>query len=314
MAGGSISINPYLTSNAGGGFNTSSSGFVQGVFLDDPALRNELAGGTYDPAATVPLIGGVPIAEYIRDNNNVAGTVPNYQSSLGGFIKRATSLSAAAAANVSTALITGFSVLNGAFQGVTTPQSPAPSFGAGGSVGFLRLGSGMRLPVAMDPGLVSSTGSLITSFFSWDFNNDRLAAYDAATATVAISSMTYATTNGGQIAVVASAATNVQAVGDAVNISGATTTGTGGNTAVNGNFIVNTFTDNQHFTVAATNAGGAAYYGTISVGSAVLNQGVGNLPVKVLEFDIGNSMTTVYDAVNNVYGWNRTGSCALIQL
>lgn len=311
---GSISINPLLTTNAAGSFNTSSEGYVQGVYLDDPALRYELAGGTYDPAATLPLLGGVPISEFIRDGANIVGTDPGSSNSLGPYLKRATSLAAAAAANVSTALITGFSVLNQAYQGLTTPQSPAPTYPAGGSASFLRLGSGMRLAVAMDPGLISSAGYLISSYFSWDFNNNQLQAYDAATATVTISSMTYAATNGGQIAVVTAAATVVQAVGDSVNISGATTTGTGGNTAVNGNFVVNTFTDNQHFTVAATNAGGAAYYGTISTGSAVVNEGVGILPVKVLEFNLGNSMTAVYDPINNVATWNRNGSCAVILL
>lgn len=309
---GSISINPLLTSNAAGSFNISSMGYVAGVYLDDPALRYELAGGTYDPNATVPLIGGVPISEFVRDANNVPGTNPNGQGALGPYIKRATTLTAAAAANVSTASITGFSVFNQAYQGITTPQSPAPTYPAGGSCSFLRLGSGMRLPVAMNPGLVNSSGYLITSYFSWDFNNNCLQAYDAATATVNITSATYATTNGGQLAIVAAAATLVQAIGDMVNISGSTTTGTGGATAVNGNFVVNTFTDNQHFTVAATNPGGAAYYGTITPG--VINEGTGILPVRVLEFDIGSSMVPVYDPINNVATWNRSGSAAVILL
>jgi len=54
----------------------------------------------------------------------------------------------------------------------------------------------------------------------------------------------------------------VGAVGDTVNISGATTGGTGGNAAVNGNFTVNTFTSTSAFTVSAP--GIAAYYGTIA--------------------------------------------------
>lgn len=308
---GSISFNPYATTNAGGSFNVTSQGYVQGIFMDDPAARYALSGGTYDPAATSPLIGGVPIAEFIRDANNVAGTNPGYASQSGPYIKLATSVGAASAANVTTPYITGFSVLNQAYQGVTTPQSPAPTYGAGGSASFARLGCGLRLAVAMDPGLVSSTGSLITSYFSWDFNTQRLQEY-ATSATITISSMTYSTALGGSIAVVAAAASDVQAVGDVVNISGSTTTGSGGNSVVNGNFVVVSFTDNEHFSIAATNAGGAAYYGTITPG--VLNQGTGILPVKVLDFNIGNSMTYQYDPVNNVYTWNRTGSAALIQL
>ena len=38
-----ISLNPISTQNAAGTFNTTSDGYIQGVYLDDPALRNELA-------------------------------------------------------------------------------------------------------------------------------------------------------------------------------------------------------------------------------------------------------------------------------
>lgn len=317
MGNTNISVNPYATSNAGGSFNTTSEGFIQGVALDDPAIRFELAGGTYLGLSqpNMPMIGGAAITEGIRDGAAGVGTLPPAgNASLGNFIDYATTVTAASGANAALGQITGFSVLNQMYNGVSTPQSPAPTFGAGQGVGYFRLGSGMRVPVAMDPSLVSASGYLITSYFSWNFQGQFLQPYDASTATVAISSMTWAATNGGQIAVVTSAATVVAGVGDIVNISGATTTGTGGNNAVNGNFVVNTFTDNEHFTVVAANPGGATYYGTISVGSAVVNEGAGVLPVKVLSFDVGNSMTYAWDPVNSVANWNRTGSTAIILL
>jgi len=315
--GTNIQFNAFATTNAGGSFNTTSEGWVQGVFLDDPALRFELAGGTYLGSAqpNLPMIGGAAITEGIRSGAGGAGTVPNPPGgSLGPIIDYATTVTAASTPNAALGQITGFSVLNQMYSGVSTPQSPAPTFGVGQGVGFLRLGSGMRLAVAMDPSLVSASGYLVTSLFSWNFQGQFLQPYDAATATVNVTSMAWAATNGGQIAVVAAAATIVAGVGDIVNISGATTTGTGGNNAVNGNFVVNTFADNQHFTVAATNAGGAAYYGAISTGSAVINEGAGALPVKVLEFNIGNSMTVQWDPVNQVATWNRAGSTAVILL
>lgn len=313
--GANISFNPYATSNAAGSFNTTSEGHIQGVFLDDPAVRYTLAGGTYlgSSQPTMPMIGGAAVTEGIRDGVAGLGTLPAAgNASLGNIIDYASTVTAASGANASLGQITGFSVLNQMYNGVSTPQSPAPTFGAGNGVGYFRLGSGARIVVAMDPSLVSASGYLITSYFGWNWNGQFLQAYDAATPTINVTSMTYATTNGGQIAVVAAAPTNIAAVGDLVNISGATTTGTGGNSAVNGTFVVNTFTDNQHFTVSATNAGGAAYYGTISTGSAVINQGTGALPVKVLSFDIGNSMTYQWDPVNSVATWNRNGSTAVI--
>jgi hypothetical protein len=313
----SISFNPYSTSNAAGSFNVSSEGFVQGVFLDDPALRYQLAGGTYTGVSqpTLPMIGGAAITEGIRDGTAGVGTLPasGANASLGTLIDYASTNTAASGANAALGQVTGFSVLNQANHGITTPASTAPTFSLGNSVNFLRLGSGMKLAVAMDPGLVSASGYLITSYFSWDFNTQTLTPYDAATGTVTINSMTWAATNGGQFAVVTAAASLVSAVGDVINISGATGNGTGGNNAVNGNFVVNTFTDNEHFTVLATNPGGSAYYGTVA-GSPVINEGTGHLNVRVTEFNVGNSMTYTWDPVNNVANWNRNGSCAVIIL
>ena len=60
---GSIAFNPFSTTTAAGSFNVTSEGYVQGVFLDDPALRYQLAGGTYLGASqpTLPMIGGAAI-------------------------------------------------------------------------------------------------------------------------------------------------------------------------------------------------------------------------------------------------------------
>lgn len=313
---GSIAFNPFSTTNAAGSFNTTSEGYVQGIFLDDPAIRFELASGTYIGVSqpTLPMIGGAAITEGIRDGAGGTGTAASGASgSLGSLIDYASTVTNPSSANAALGAITGFSVLNQMYSGVTTPDSPAPTFATNTSVGFMRKGCGIRLPVACDPSLVAATGSAINSYFSWDFNTQTLTAYDAATATVTINSQVWAATNGGQFAIVTAAATLVKGVGDIINISGGTGSGTGGNGAVNGNFVVNTFTDNQHFTVAATNAGGSAYYGAVT-GSPVINQGTGIFPFQVLEIAIGNSMTYQWDPVNLVAKWNRNGSTAVILL
>jgi hypothetical protein len=286
-----ISFNPFLTSNASGSFSVQSTGYVQGAAQDDPAIRNALAGGTLATTETLPMWGGVAIFE------NIPGSTVD--GSTGGTVGRATSLTN----------LTGFSVVNQAHNWITTPQSQAPSAGAGMFVPFYRLGSGARIAVAMDPSLVSLDGGLITQQVSWDFNNQRLQAYDAATATVSVTSITSSYSNGVYtFAVVCAAPSLVGAVGDAINISGVTGTGA---SLVNGNQVVTAFTDNEHFSFQITAASGAIATGALG-GTIVLNQGTGALNVKVLETQIGNSKTIAYDVVNNFVNWNNTGSTAII--
>jgi len=171
---------PFATTNALGSFSVQSEGYVQGAMMDDPAIRNSLAGGTLASTETYPMWGGVALSEYIP------GSTAN--STMGGTLGRATS----------NANITGFSVLNQAYNWVITPQSPCPSAGPGMGVPFFRLGSGARIAVAMDPSLVSLAGGIINSQVSWDINNQCLQPYDASTATYSLTSITssYSATTG----------------------------------------------------------------------------------------------------------------------
>lgn len=294
MAISGVPFNPYGTTNAAGSFSVQSAGWVQGVYQDDPAIRNALATGTLSASATLPLWGGVPISESIA-----AITADN---TLGGSI-----IQAASVAN-----ITGWSVFNNAYSMVGSPSSPVPlAANAGASVAFFRSGCGIRIPVAMDPSLVSSAGNLITQNVSWDFNNQVLQPYDASTATYSITSMTATFSNGVYTIAVVAAGSNVGAVGDFINISGATNTGTGGAALVNGNFVVTAYTSATSFSFQVTAASGAI--GTIA-GTMLLNYGTGLLPVKVLAVNPGNSMTVSYNPTTGAATWNRQGYAALIQI
>ena len=51
-----LSLNPMATTNALGSFGVQSDGYVQGIALDDPANRFNLAAGTV--AATKPNLCG----------------------------------------------------------------------------------------------------------------------------------------------------------------------------------------------------------------------------------------------------------------
>ena len=295
MAISGVPFNPYGTTNASGSFTVQSAGYVQGVYQDDPALRWALASGTLSASATGPIWGGMAISESVAPASG-------YDRTLGGTIVAAT-----AQTN-----LTGFSVFNNAYSMVGSPSSPVPLAGnAGASVAFFRMGCGIRMPVAMDPSLVSLDGGLITQQVSWDFNNQVLQPYDAATATYSVTSITSSYASGVYtFAVVMAAASPVAGVGDLINISGVTGTGAA---LVNGNQTITAFTDNQHFSFQITAASGAIATGALA-GTIVLNYGTGALPVKILDISAGNSMTVSYNSITGAATWNRQGYAALIQI
>lgn len=288
-----ISFNPFLTSNGAGSFSVQSDGYMQGVALDDPSIRNALAGGYLASTETLPMWGGVALQELIHPSTT--------DGSLGNSVGRATT----------NARITGFSVFNQAHAWVTSPQSQAPSAAAGMTIPFYRLGSGARIAVALDPSLVSLDGGLITQNVTWDINAQRLTPYDAATATYSVTSMT-PTDSGGvsTIAIVMAVPALVGGVGDSINISGAVNGGTGGNGLVNGNFLITAFTDTTHFSIQVPAVAGAIASIT---GTIVLNETTGALACKILDVNIGTSKIITFDSVNNYVNW-ATGSTAIIQI
>jgi hypothetical protein len=286
---------PYATTNAQGSFSVQSAGYVQGVYMDDPAVRYALAIGALSASATGPIWGGMAISESVAPASG-------YDRTQGGTIVAATSV----------ANTTGFSVFNNAYAWPGSPQSPVPTAGAAGmTVPFFRMGSGARIAVAMDPSLVSLDGSLITSQVSWDFNNQVLQPFDASTTTYAVTSMTSSFASGVYtIAVVMTVPSLVGAVGDAINISGVTGTGAA---LVNGNQVVTAFTDASHFSFQVTAAVNAIATGALT-GTIVLNAGTVALPVKILDISAANSMTVVYNPATGAATWNRQGYAALISI
>lgn len=294
-----LPFSPYAATNAAGTFNVDSTGYVQGVALPNPAARNFLDKGFLASSETLPMWPGVGISELIP------GASGNPNSLLGGAIGRATTVVAAAAGQ-----ITGFSVNDQNYAAVNNPQSPVPLVGTFGQVNFFRFGCGIMIPVAMDPSLVDLEGQLITSNVSWDFVSQRLQPYVSSGTTESVTSMTWSSTNGGQVAVVMAAA-SVFGVGDTINISGATNSGTGGNSIVNGSFVINTWTDNQHFTFLLPAASGVV--ATIA-GTIVLTVGTGILPVRIDRVEVGKSMTVNYNPVTGTATWNRAASVAIIIL
>lgn len=175
-----IAFNPSLTTNAYGLFSQNTNGFVQGDAQDDPAVKFWLAGGVVGTAQTTPMWGGLPVEESIPSASTQPGT-----DSLGGTIITATS----------NATITGFSVFNQSFNGIITAQSEVPLYTTGMSINFYRLGSGARIPLPIDPTLVSLDGTIITSQVSWDFVNNKIIAYNSGVGALPVRILKISTVN-----------------------------------------------------------------------------------------------------------------------
>jgi hypothetical protein len=291
-----------LTTTNIGGFSTQSYGLVQGVAMDDPAVRFALAGGLLATNESYPMWGGVGVYANVPA---LAGNSTSVGPELGPIVGRATTLSAGAAKQ-----LIGFSTFNQATAWVSWPQSNVPTAAGGMTVPYFPIGSGARIAVACDPSLAASlVGNSIAQAVYWDLNAQCLVA--SASATYAVTSLTWSATNGGQVAVVATVPTPVAGVGDSFTLAGATNTGTGSVSAINTTHQVNTWTDSQNFTFLLP--GDAATWGTLG-GTITIVETQGALPCKVLRVQSGNSKTVVWDPVNNVANWNNSGTAALIQI
>jgi hypothetical protein len=289
-----ITFNPMVTSNASGSFNVQSQGYIQGMAMDDPSARYRLAGGVLKSSESLPMWGGVGISE---TSSPVSGGPTNGET--GGNITRATTQTAGASGQ-----LTGFSVFDQNYSAINTPQSPVPLVGTGGQVNFYRLGSNARIAVAIDDALISQEGDVITQDVSWDFVNQRLIPY---VGTLTISSGTYNDTTGEVVLTMSAPVTFGD--GDAVIVSGLT--GTGAYASLNGTFTATAVSGST----VTYNAGAGAGASTITGGSLTLGSGASSkLPCKVLNIDIGNSMVVEYDADTGFATWNRSGSCAVIQI
>jgi hypothetical protein len=302
----SISVNPMLTTTNYGGFSTQSYGFVQGVAMDDPAVRFALAGGVLATTETLPMWGGVGVYANVPA---LYGSSTSVGSELGPIVGRATTQTAGASGQ-----LIGFSVFNQATAWISTPQSPVPTASANMTVPYFPLGSGARIAVACDPSLAASVvGGSLSQPVSWDFNNQVLQAYDASTPSYSLTSITssYSATTGlYTFVVVAAAATPVGAVGDSIYVAGVTSTGAA---YVNGTQTVSAFTNNQNFSFQVAAPSGAIATGALS-GTLTLTYGTAALPCKILRVQSGGSKTVVYNAVTGVATWNNSGTAALIQI
>ena len=160
-----IAINPAITTNAAGTFSVSLDGLMQGMAMDDPAVRNQLTGGQLAQTETLPMFGGIPIAENIPP----AVVLPARQmdSSLGMLITRATTGAVAGGGPTLATTMTGISVFNQNHAAINSPQSPVPQVDPGMLVNYYRFGSRARIAFMMDPAFNPATAGLTGPALSW---------------------------------------------------------------------------------------------------------------------------------------------------
>lgn len=283
-----LSLNPMATTNAAGSFGVQSDGFIQGVALDDPANRFNLASGTVAATETKPLWGGLPVAELLTGVNS---------SPRGSTIRRAVSL----------AELEGFTVFNQAHNGLTTPQSPVPLYASGMSVSFYRLGSNMRVPLKASAQVVAlgTAGASVKTPLAWDFVNNQVTTAAAAAFSGADIDTTAVTYSNG-VATATTASAHGLTAGQYVKISGVDPA------AYNGTVVVLTVPSTTTFTYAPASAPGGSATTQGAIG-AVAQEDI-TLPVKVISIESGNSKTVSYDSATGFLTWNNTDSCALVLL
>ncbi|EPM8464201.1 hypothetical protein ACV2X9_00455 [Escherichia coli] len=283
-----LSLNPMATTNAAGSFGVQSDGFIQGVALDDPANRFNLASGTVATTETKPLWGGLPVAELLPGVNS---------SPRGSTIRRAVSL----------AELEGFTVFNQAHNGLTTPQSPVPLYASGMSVSFYRLGSNMRVPLKASAQVVAlgTAGASVKTPLAWDFVNNQVTTAAAAAFSGADIDTTAVTYSNG-VATATTASAHGLTAGQYVKISGVDPA------AYNGTVVVLTVPSTTTFTYAPASAPGGSATTQGAIGAVA--QADITLPVKVISIESGNSKTVSYDSATGFLTWNNTDSCALVLL
>jgi hypothetical protein len=286
----SIAFNPFLTSVASGSFNATSSGFIVGQTMADPAARYQLASGFLAQTETLPMWGGVAINEGFSPGTTSTSTTG---SSLGSPITRAALLGSAGVVGS----ITGFCVFDQNFSAITTPQSPVPLVASGGTFNYLRLGSKGRVALQVNP-LVIAAAPIASGNISWDFVNQQITTFQPAYA----ANVTTAAAWAGGVATLTTTTPHGVLVGTYVVLAGFTPA------AWNGVWLAVAGTTGSTLVLTMpVNPGAVTVEGALSAGG-------GALPVTILDYDVGNSMTVSYNPSTGFATYNRSGSAMLVLL
>ncbi|MHB8388162.1 MAG: hypothetical protein ACYDBH_01115 [Acidobacteriaceae bacterium] len=159
------SQNFMKTTSPQNSFLLQTQGYVQGVMLPDPVAQQWILSGLLSNSATAPVYAGLPVTE--------TNPGPDYAANAGG------SIITQAGTN---GVITGFSIINQAYNGIITNSNEVPLFAPGMSLNYMRFGSNARIVVPVDAGAISGLENQpINVQMSWDFTTNALTTYNATT-------------------------------------------------------------------------------------------------------------------------------------
>ncbi len=130
----------YSTTGISDGFVVSTDGYVQGMFLPDPANRYNLEGGYVASTQTQPLWGGLAVTLAVPAvGSNAQGPGLVAAASLAG--------------------INGWTLFDQGAAGLISATSSVPLYSAGMSINYARPGSHLRICLAVES--VSLLASLV---------------------------------------------------------------------------------------------------------------------------------------------------------
>jgi hypothetical protein len=293
-----VTYQPYAQIAGNNGlFNVTAKGLRQGTAMADPATRFRLRASILSQSETLPMWGGVGVYANVPTDPGSGQQGANPNVALGPTVGRATALTGNSA-------LAGFSVFDGAYGMITSPNSPVPLIGSGCQVNWYPLGSLARIAVEADPSLISLAGGPIKPQVSWDFTNQMLVPF---LGTLTISSGTYNNTTG--IVTLTMAVAVTFSAGD--SITTAALTGTGAFASLDGTFTAlsasgTTVTYQAAAALGATTITG----GNLTVGGSASQA----LPVAVLDISSSNNEVVVYASSTGFATWNYNGAAALIQI
>ena len=152
----------YSTGFAAGMFSSDwLQGGVQGSFIQEPNTRYSIEGGM-SIETTGALFGGAAISLTMGSKGRME---------LGPGVKKATAVT-----NVD-----GFVIDSKMYHAVVTDRNAAPQVAAGDGVHFARIGSRVRMFVAIDPTFAETLYGAPNTAVSFDFTKQQIIASTGAT-------------------------------------------------------------------------------------------------------------------------------------
>jgi hypothetical protein len=158
----SVTLNPMVTTNAGGTFFASSDGYVAGgIAVADAAALQKLRIGTVASGATALLYGGVGLTVTTVASGSLAGAQVNIATAIANLL--------------------GFAVWDQAAAGIVTPQSQAALYAPGQTMSFFSFGSGacIALPIS-NANATALLNVAENTQLSWDYTNQVVIPYTAS--------------------------------------------------------------------------------------------------------------------------------------